>query len=244
MRDSQPVLLELRTFWFPTRASAERLEVMQIEFALNEREQSKMSMAEIVWATGNIQQALAELPPIVPAKVRRKVAHLLQPWPQGRYTLAYQRSGGILNLFTPPWGEAQDEIWRRMLAEWRAQTFSDEKARRAALAELEQRWNNTPHPFFAGLTPAQVMVGGGEQEAELAREFLDLLNRRFSKKKFRSEGDALLQTLTLLRAWQMEKRFGGQTPFQIILAERTELLNRRARLLAERGHEAGNGIFA
>jgi hypothetical protein len=36
-----------------------------------------------------------------------------------------------------------------------------------------------------------------------------------SKKKFRSEGDALLQTLTLLRAWQMEKRFGGQTPFQI-----------------------------
>jgi hypothetical protein len=36
-----------------------------------------------------------------------------------------------------------------------------------------------------------------------------------SKKKFRSEGDALLQTLTLLRAWQMEKRFGVQTPFQI-----------------------------
>jgi hypothetical protein len=65
-----------------------------------------------------------------------------------------------------------------------------------------------------------------------------------SKKKFKSEEDALLQTLTLLRAWQMEKRFGGQTPFQIILAERTELLNRRARLLAERGHEAGNGIFA
>jgi hypothetical protein len=36
-----------------------------------------------------------------------------------------------------------------------------------------------------------------------------------SEKKFRSEGDALLQTLMLLRAWQMEKRFGGQTPFQI-----------------------------
>jgi hypothetical protein len=36
-----------------------------------------------------------------------------------------------------------------------------------------------------------------------------------SKKKFRSEGDALLQTLTLLRAWQMEKRFGVQTLLQI-----------------------------
>jgi hypothetical protein len=36
-----------------------------------------------------------------------------------------------------------------------------------------------------------------------------------SEKKFRIEGDALLQTLTLLRAWQMEKRFGVQTPLQI-----------------------------
>jgi len=36
-----------------------------------------------------------------------------------------------------------------------------------------------------------------------------------SKKKFKSEEDALFQTLTLLRAWQIEKRFGGQMPFQI-----------------------------
>jgi len=90
-----------------------------------------MSLAEIVWAKGDIQQALAELPPIVPTKVHRQIERLLQPWPQGRYTSAYQRSGGILNLFTPPWGEAQDEIWHKMLAEWRAQTFPDEQPRRA-----------------------------------------------------------------------------------------------------------------
>jgi len=233
MVDSQPVL-RLRMLWLPTRASAERLETMQIEFSLNQRGQGEMSMAEIAWATGNIQQALAELPPIVPAKVRRKVERLLQPWPQGRYTSAYQRSGGILNLFTPPWGEAQDEIWHKMLAEWRAQTFPDEQARRAALAELEQRWNNTPHPFFAGLTPAQVMVGGGEQETKLATEFLDLLSRRFSKTQFESEGDMLVKTLILLRGWQVEARVKGRTPQQIILAERTELLNRRARLLAKK----------
>lgn len=233
MVDSQP-MLQLRTLWLPTRASAERLEAMEIEFSLNQRGEGEMSIAEIAWATGNIQQALAELPPIVPAKVRRKMERLLLPWSQGRYTSAYQRSGGILNLFTPPWGEAQDEIWHKMLAEWRAQTFSDEQARRAALAELEQRWNNTPHPFFAGLTPAQVMVGGGEQEAELATEFLDHLNELFRKTQFESEGDMLVKTLMLLRGWQVEARVKGQTPQQIILAERTELLNRRARLLAEK----------
>ncbi len=232
MVNNQPVL-QLRRHWFPTTASGERWMLAEIEFSVNQRPRDKMSMAEIVWATGDIQQALAELPPIIPPKVRQQMERLLQPWPQGRYTSAYQRSGGILNLFTPPWGETQDEIWHKMLAEWRAQTFPDEQARHAALAELEQRWNNTPHPFFAGLTPAQVMVGGGEQEAKLAEEFLSHLNKFLSKTKFDSEGDMLVKTLLLLRGWQVEARGKGQTPLQVILAERTDLLNRRVRLLAK-----------
>jgi len=56
-------------------------------------------------------------------------------------------------------GRKQDEVWNNLLTEWKAKTFSDDSARRAALSELEQQWNNAPHPFFAGLTPAQVMVG-------------------------------------------------------------------------------------
>jgi hypothetical protein len=232
MVDNRPVL-QLRTRWFPTRVSGERSMLMEIEFVVNGRHQDKPSMSEIVWATGNIKQALADLPPIVPPRVRRELERLLQPWPPGRYTGAYRRTGGILNLFTPPWGEPQDEVWNKMIAEWRATTFPDDQAKRAALIELEQRWNNTPHPFFAGLTPAQVMVGGGAQEAKLADEFLTQLGKIFGKRAFASEGDMLIQTLMLLRGWQVEPQPNGQTPMQIILAERTELLNRRAHLLAE-----------
>jgi hypothetical protein len=230
----RPLRYKTETRWFPNRASADRWVLMKIEFSLNQPNQNKRSMSETVWATGDIRLALAELPPIVPLNVRRQIERLLQPWPQGRYTPAYHRSGGILNLFTPQWGEAQDEVWHKMLAEWHAQTFPDDQARRAARAELEQRWNNTPHPFFAGLTPAQVMVGGGEQEAKLADEFLNHLEEFFDETAFDSEGDMLIKTLMFLRSWQLQPLSNGQTPQQIILAERTELLNRRARILAER----------
>jgi hypothetical protein len=77
--------------------------------------------------------------------MRREFQRLLQPWPPGRYVEAYRRSGGILNLFTPPWSEKQDEVWNNLLAKWKAKTFADDSARRAALTGLEQQWNNTPH---------------------------------------------------------------------------------------------------
>ena len=234
MVNDQP-RIEVRTQSYPTRASAERSPLMEFEFAVNQRgNKGEPSMAEIVWSTGDIKLALADLPPIVPPRVRREFQRLLQPWPPGRYVEAYRRSGGILNLFTPPWGEKQDEVWNRLLAEWKAKTFSDDSARRAALSELEQQWNNAPHPFFAGLTPAQVMVGGGPQEARLAEEFLTQVERNFARREFVGEGDALIKTLMALRGWQVEPQRNGQTPIQIIMAERSELLARRARALAER----------
>lgn len=106
-------------------------------------------------------------------------------------------------------------------------------ARQEALQALEQQWNTTPHPFFAGLIPAQVMVGGGFQEGELAQEFLQQLKRMFDGRPFESEGEALVKTLTLLRGWQCQPRKDGRTPLEIIIAERNELLARRARALEE-----------
>jgi hypothetical protein len=234
MVDDQPKL-ELRTRSYPTRASAERSPLMEFEFAVNQRgNKGEPSMAEIAWSTGDIKLALADLPSVVPPRVRREFQRLLLPWPPGRYVEAYRRSGGILNLFTPPWGEKQDEVWNKMLAGWKATTFADDSTKQAALSELELQWNNTPHPFFAGLTPAQVMIGGGPQEAKLAEEFLTQVERKFATQEFVGEGDALIKTLMVLRGWQVEPQRNGQTPMQIITAERNELLARRARALAER----------
>jgi hypothetical protein len=206
---------------------------MEIEFSINApSEKGGPSMAEIAWSTGDLKKALAELPPVVPGRVRKEFQRLLRPWSPGRYSEAYRRSGGILNVFTPPWSEKLDEVWNQWLVEWQAQTFADEGSRRSALVELEQQWNQTPHPFFAGLTPAQVMVGGGPQEAKLADEFLTHVERTLAKRAFEGEGDALIKTLLLLRGWQVEPQQNGQTPMQIIRAERNELFARRTQALA------------
>ncbi len=228
--------IEIRMRSYPTHASAERSALMEFEFAVNAPGgKGEPSMAEIAWSTGDIRKALADLPPIVPPRVRREFQRLLQPWHPGRYVEGYRRSGGILNLFTPPWGEKQDERWNQLIARsaWKAKTFADDRSRRVALAELEQEWNNTPHPFFAGLTPAQVMIGGGPQEAKLADEFLAHVERTLAKQTFEGEGDGLVKALMLLRGWQVEPQPNGQTPMQIILAERSELLVRRAHSLSE-----------
>ncbi len=219
-------------YWFPTKASSGRLLSMFTEFSMNGHLNfDEPGYAEIVWSCGDVEQAISLFPDIVPEMTRSEARRLLQPWPQGRYTTAYHRSGGILNMFTPLWGEAEDEVWADVVTGWRARTFDDASARQEALRALEQRWNTTPHPFFAGLTPAQVMVGGGHQESELAREFLELITQRFDGRSFDSEGQSLTQTLILLRDWECHPRDDGQRPRDIIVAERNELLALREHTL-------------
>lgn len=233
--------VHLSSLWVPTQASVERVLLMNLEFNLNQiAKGSELSRAEMALATGDIEKVMSTVPDAVVPELKRSLRKLLQPWPEGRYSEAYNRSGGILNAFTPPWGEAQDEVWAGMLADWEAGTYPDEEARQAALRELEQRWNRTPHPFFAGLTPEQVMVGTGPRENELSREFLDHLYEMFGDQEFESEGQALVSTVALLRGWQVELQVGGMSVRDLIVAEREELLARRTRVLEEsRGVERG-----
>ena len=232
------VTVELREYWFPTKAAMERLLPATAEYNLNHRLKGQaQSVAEVYWSAGSPGEALALLPAAMAAEMRREMRRLLHPWPEGRYTEAYRRSGGILNLFTPPWDEQQDEVWAEMVAGWEAEQFTGEGARQAALRALEVRWNQTSHPFFAGLTPAQVMAGGGREESELAAEFLGHLADEMGGRAFNSDAEALIETLMLLRAWQNQPRDDGRTVLEIIRAERDELLARRARALQRRSEK-------
>jgi hypothetical protein len=231
MVDSRPAVVE-KSYWIPTKAAGERLFWMSLEFSLNRpSRKGQPSIAEMTLSSGSVDEALLALPSVVPAKIRKEAQRLLRPWPDGRYADAYRRSGGILNVFTPPWGEPEDEVWAEMVTGWQSETFPDDLAREEALRALEKQWNTTPHPFFAGLTPAQVMVGGGPQEADLADEFLQQLTRLYDGRPFDSEGQALIKNLTLLRSWQSQPRRGGRTILDIIVTERYELLARRTRVL-------------
>jgi hypothetical protein len=231
MVEDQPVV-EFQQLWFPTRASGERSFLMNLEFGLNQIPKGdELSVAEVAWSTGDVEEALLSLPTIVPEETRGRMKRLLQPWPEGRYTEAYNRSGGILNLFTPSWGEAQDEVWAGKVTDWEARSFPDDQTRQELLSALEQQWNTSPHPFFAGLTPAQVMVGGGVREQALAMEFLERIAEMLDGRPFQSEGEALTNVVLLLRGWECEPRRRGLTPRKIIVAERDKLLARRARVL-------------
>ena len=126
---------------------------------------------------------------------------------------------------------AQVVVWAEMVAGWEATTYPDDETRQEALNELEQQWNASPHPFFAGLTPAQVMVGGGDREQALATEFLERIAGMLDGRPFRSEGEALTHVVLVLRAWECEPRRRGMTPRKIIVAERDKLLARRAHVL-------------
>ena len=231
MVEDQPVV-EFQQLWFPTRASGERSFLMNLEFGLNQiAKGDELSVAEVAWSTGDVEEALLSLPSIVPEETRGGMKRLLQPWPEGRYTEAYLRSGGILNLFTPSWGGVQDEVWAGMVADWEAESFPDDQSRQEALDTLEQQWNTSPHPFFAGLSPAQVMVGGGAREQALAMEFLERIAEMLDGRPFRSEGEALANVVLLLRGWECEPRRRGLTPRKIVVAERHKLLARRAHVL-------------
>ncbi len=222
-------------YWIPTLEANEKLTKMLMENSLNSPyKDGRLSLAERFWATGNSAASLKTLPSNTARELKRYARKLLRPWPKGRYTPSYRRSGGILNIFTPPWGKQEDELWEAMLDEWRRQDFPNDTERQEARRALKQKWNHTPHPFFARLTPAQVMIGGGEQEAELTKEFTKKLNNQFSRRQFESEGQALVDTLTFLRAWAIAPGKDGQTPSEIIIAERTALLARREELIQQR----------
>jgi hypothetical protein len=231
MVDSRATIVE-KSYWVPTKAAGERLFWMSLEFSLNRPlKKGQPSLAEMALSSGSTDEALLALPSVVPPKIRKEAQRLLRPWPEGRYMDAYRRSGGILNVFTPPWGEPQDEVWAETVAGWKSRTFPNDQARQEALQALENQWNTTPHPFFAGLTPAQVMVGGGPREADLADEFLQQLTRLYDGRPFDSEGQALIKTLTLLRSWQSQPRRDGRMILDIVVTERNQLLARRAPVL-------------
>lgn len=109
MVDSSPIV-QLLSYWAPTSWAADRTSLMQIEFSVNQRGDSEESIAEMAWRTGNPGEALSVLPSAASGRVYQKMRRMLQPWRRGRYTEAYNRTGGVLNYLTPPWNTQQDEV--------------------------------------------------------------------------------------------------------------------------------------
>jgi len=156
-----------------------------------------------------------------------------------RYVEAYEKSGGLLNFLLPDPREEDDEVWRNLYERYVAEeSFSSEEEKQRRLEEVSVLWNYTPNPLFSMLTPAQVWAGPGPIEGELLTQFLEALNDKFGRPQvpFRSEGDAIIQSILFLRAWQNEPmpKVFFLSRFLLLREEREKILKRKETLLGYR----------
>ena len=218
------------TFWFPTADSVARGQALAMETNLHRRPRAGApSLAERVWSSGDMSSALSALPEDTSADVRSATLALLAPWPPGRYTQALKRSGGILNLFRPLWRGQREPVWERMRRLWYG--ADDARGGQPPLA-LQRAWNHTPLPALGGLTPAQAMVGVGPAETEVTWAFMEELERRYGEGGFAEEEGALRVSVELLGDWMADLEADGRPLREMVVAERSALLARRAELVS------------
>jgi hypothetical protein len=247
--EEEPIVLDLHSFWVPTEEAGKRNVQIMVECwanitvpYLDDRTPWEVSV------TGGRETVLGKLPDYLK---RTPVfdsyrAQLESLRPEGRYVEAYNKSGGVLNLLNEPGTAEDDEYWQQLVAaQIEGRTFASDEERAAAWREIEQKWNETPNELFSNLTPAQVWAGGGEQEMELLRDFMEQLNEECGNQGYPTPGAMITASLRCLRIWQVmpQPALGGRAPGEIIVEERNQILRRKESLLRqlrESGKENGS----
>jgi hypothetical protein len=244
--EEEPIVLDLRSFWIPTKEAGERhLQAVAECWAnipmpyLDDRTPWEVSVTE------GREAVLTGLPDYLKraSMFDSYLAQLGSPRPEGRYVEAYNKSGGVLNVFNEPVTEEDDEFWQQLVAEQiEGRTFASEGERTAAWREIEQKWNEAPNELFSNLTPAQVWAGGGEREMELLQDFMEQMNEECGDQGYPTQGAMITASLQCLRLWQVmpQHALGGRAPGEIIVEERSQILRCRESLLRQL-RERGNG---
>jgi hypothetical protein len=247
--EEEPITLELHSFWLPTEEAGERHLQAGVECwanipmpYLDDRTPWEVSVTEGREAVLTILPDHLKRSPLFDSYL----AQLKSPRPGGRYVEAYNKSGGVLNLLNEPVTEEDDEFWQQLVTEQiEGRTFASQEEQAAAWREIEQKWNETPNELFSNLTPAQVWAGGGEQEMELLRDFMERMNEECGDQGYPSRGAMITASLQCLRLWQVmpQRALGGRAPGEIIVGERNQILRRKENLLRrlrESGKENGS----
>ncbi|MGH8103614.1 MAG: hypothetical protein ACREJQ_03730 [bacterium] len=142
---------------------------------------------------------------------------LVFPSENRRLIEAFERSGGLLNLFNDWGGRLVDPDWEK-----RIESAKSEDEIKAAAAE----WNAHPSDFFGGLSPQMVVAGGGPEEEKLLDDFLKHCEETLKDKDKDPMADALYKD------WMDKKADGkNQTPRETILDERRHILHRKQLLI-------------
>lgn len=201
--------------WQPSVRLLQKILALRMEFWANKPEEKfgGLSPFEAYRTPDQRERVLAEIYRDTrdPQLVTQFFNLLAFPTENRRLIEAFERSGGVLNLFTDWSGRLVDPEWEN-----RIEKAKSEEELKAAAAE----WNAHASDFFGGLSPQMVVSGGGPAEETLLNDFLKHCEETLKDKDKDPKAEALY------REWLVKKPEGKeQTPREIILEERRQLVH-------------------
>lgn len=225
-RDKEPVSLKISNYWIPTKESAEKITLIQIECALNKpyADLNDRTPFEDTIIYKNASNFFSIFPYLKKTPIFKYYQRMLSLNDREfLYKSVYSKAGGVLNIFNPGVREDMDNELKRLLDK-----YEDKK-------EAISIWKDTPSELWSSLPPELVWAGGGDIEGQLLTDFLEQLTDRMKGKGFDSKGDCVISSIKFLREWQLKPNracFGG-TPIDAIIKERQKIYERKISFLQE-----------
>ncbi len=224
--DEKSANLSLFNFSLPTKESAEKVVLIQIECHLNipsPKLNDRTPYEDIVMtkSTSNYFKAFPIIKKAPTFKYYRQMLPLSEK--DFVYKAVYSKTGGILNIFHPKIRESMDFELKKL--------FSQCEVEKEAI----RIWKDTPSELWSNLPPKLVWAGGGKIERELLLDLLQYLTRKEGHKVFYTPGDSLITALRYLREWQFISNdiCAGMAPVDAIVEERKEIYERKSAFLEE-----------
>jgi|GEM_PF-1159556 len=223
-KDKESARFEISNYWIPTRESAEKITLIQIECALNKpypllKNRTPFEDTIIHKNASNFFGMSPYLKKMPFFKYYKRMLPLNDR--EFTYKSVYSKTGGLLNIFNPRIREAMDNKLTELMDE-----YEDKR-------EAIGIWKNTASELWSNLPPRLVWAGGAYIEGHLLKDFLEQLTDRMEGRGFDSNGDCLISSIKFLRQWQFKPNIicFGKAPMDAIIEERQRVYERKISFL-------------
>jgi len=223
-KDKKYARLEISSYWIPTKESAKKITLIQIECALNKpypllKNRTPFEDTIIHKNASNF----FEMSPYLKRASFFKYYQRMLPLNDREFTYrsVYSKTGGLLNIFNPRIKEAMDNKLKELMNKYEHKK------------EAIGIWRDTASELWSNLPPKLVWAGGAYIENQLLKDFLEQLTDRMRGRGFDSNGDCLISSIKFLREWQFKPNrvCFWKAPVDAIIEERQRVYERKLSFL-------------
>ncbi len=216
--------------WFPTKMSAEKLVLAQIECVLNKPlpgldNRTPYEDTIMHKSASNFFECSSQLQKSPILKYYKDALPLTNK--EFSYKSVYSKTGGVLNIINPGIREEADTKLKSLIDKY------NDKRKAVSI------WKDTPSELWSNLTPKLVWAGGGKIELELLSDYAGELSGAMDGRRFETQGDMIIQSVTLLRRWSFTPNpvCSDMKPIDAIVLERQRIYENKISFLKEMGIE-------